>query len=65
MEIIRKLQLVLLALAALIFTIAVLTGLHILPNLMLRLTIGGLQRVADTLLFFSIALGLWRLLEKK
>jgi len=65
MELIKKLQCGSLGLAALVFAIAVLTGLHILPNLMLRLTVGGLHRVADTLLFFSLALGLWRFLEKK
>jgi hypothetical protein len=65
MNTLRKVQVVFLAAAALVFAIAVLIGLHVLPNHMINITIGGLHRIADTLLFFSIALGLVWLVFKK
>jgi hypothetical protein len=58
-------QVVFLAAAALVFIAAILAKLHVMPILWLDITIGGLHRIADTLLFFSIALGLVWLVFKK
>lgn len=65
MSALRTVQVVLLAVAALVFVIAVLMGLHIMPYLPLSITIGGLNRVAQTLILLSIALGLIWLVYKK
>ncbi len=62
---IKKLQVGFLAAAALIFAIAVLTKLFILPNHLFYMTVLGLHRVANTLLLFSIATGLTWLVCKK
>ena len=62
----RKLQVGLLVAAAVVFVFAVLTGLGWIPVRPFRLTTGGWHRVADTLLYFSIATGLvWMVLKKE
>jgi len=66
MNTIKKLQVVSLLAAAIIFIIAILTRMHVLPNRLFLLMTQGLHRVADTMLFFSIALGvLWLVYKKK
>jgi len=65
MNTIKKLQIVSLSAAAVIFMIAVFTKVHVLPNRLFLLMTQGLQRVADTMLLFSIALGVLWLVYKK
>ena len=65
MSALRTVQVISLAVAALIFVVAVLIGLHVLPYLPLNITVGGLNRVAQTFILFSIALGLIWLVYKK
>jgi|GEM_PF-3292443 len=66
METIKKLQIAFLALAALVFIIALLTKVGVLPSHFILLALGGLHRVTDTLLLFSIGLGLlWLVLKKQ
>jgi hypothetical protein len=54
-----------LALAAVVFLLAVLTGFGVLPDNLFIVKIGALQRIADTGLLFSIAVGVYLLVNKK
>jgi hypothetical protein len=65
METVKKLQIVFLAIAALVFIIALLTKVDVLPSHFIMLTLGGLHRVTNTLLLFSISLGVLFLVLKK
>jgi len=65
MKVLQILQAVLIVLAAIILIWGILTGLHILPAGSLLLTTGGLQRMASTLMIFSIGLGVYILVCKK
>jgi len=59
MKVLKVIQGLGLILAGIIFLWAVLTGFGVLPEGSLILTIGGLQRVTDTILLFSIGVGLF------
>jgi hypothetical protein len=65
MKVLQMLQVVLIILAAVVLIWGILTGLNILPAGSLLLTTGGLQRMANTLLLFSIGLGVYILVCKK
>ncbi|MFC1570124.1 hypothetical protein ACFL4L_07800 [bacterium] len=65
MKTMKMLQTVLIVLAAVILLWGILTGMGILPGGVLMLSVGGLQRMANTLLLFSIALGVSILVSKK
>ena len=61
----KVIQLILGILAAVVFLIGILTGLGAIPQGAFILTLGGLQRLTDTLLFFSIAIGVWIIAKHK
>ena len=66
MKHLRNAQILFLAAAAVVFVLAVFTKLHVLPGSLFNVTVGGLHRIADTFLFFSVALGLtWLALKKE
>jgi hypothetical protein len=64
MEILKKIASLLIVLAAVVFLLGVLTAFRVIPPGSLILTTGGFERIADTLLLFSISIGLciivWR-----
>ncbi len=65
MSALRKVQVVFLVAAALVFFVAVLMWLHVVPSHLVKITVGGLHRIADTFILSSIALGLIWLVFKK
>ena len=65
MKAMKMIQSVLLVVAAIAFLIGILTVLNVIPAGALKLTSGGFQRVADTCLFFSIALGVLVIVKGK
>lgn len=52
-------------LSAIVFLVGIFTAFHVLPGGLFILTTGGLQRMTDTLLLFSIAVGLYLIVAKK
>ncbi|MFO7888772.1 MAG: hypothetical protein R6V04_00375 [bacterium] len=58
MKTLKMLQSVLLIVGAVVFLLGVLTALSVFPKGVFLVTVGGLHRVADTCILFSIALGL-------
>lgn len=65
MKVLKILQGALVVLAAIMMLLGILTALNVFPAGMLLLTTGGLQRMADTFLLFSIGLGVYILVCKK
>ena len=65
MKILKILQIVLLIVGVVVFLLGVLTAVHVFPKGVFLLTLGGLHRVADTCILFSIALGLLVIVMRK
>jgi hypothetical protein len=65
MKALKTVQGSLIVLAAVILLLGIFTELHIFPRGSFLLTTGGLQRMTDTLLLFSIAVGLYLFVAKK
>jgi uncharacterized membrane protein len=65
MKALKIIQWASLVLAAVVFLLAVLTGFGVLPNHLFIVKTGALQRIADTGLFFSIAVGMYLIVNKK
>lgn len=59
MKALQILQIGLIVLAAVVLLCGILTAIHLLPAGSLFLTVGGLQRMANTLVLFSIGLGVY------
>jgi len=65
MKALKTIQTVLIIIAAILLIWGILTGMGAIPNGILLLTLGGLQRMVNTLLLFSIALGIYMIATKK
>ena len=65
MKTLNTIQWTLIALSAVIFLLAVLTGFGAFPARMFLVRIGVLHRIADTFLLFSIAVGVYLIVNKK
>jgi hypothetical protein len=65
MKTLKIVQLLLLVLSAIFFLLGIGTTFHVFPAGLIILTVGGMQRMADTLLLFSIAVGLYLIVTKK
>jgi len=65
MKTFKIVQGLLIVLSAVVFLLGILTVFHVFPSGLFILTTGGLQRMTDTLLLFSIAVGLYLIVAKK
>ncbi len=65
MKILKIFQIILLIVGAVVFLFGILTALNVFPQGAFLLTLGGLHRVADTCILFSIALGLLIVVMRK
>ena len=65
MKALKMIQPILLVVAAIMFLIGILTALNVIQSGALILTTGGFQRMADTCIFFSIALGVLLIVNRK
>jgi hypothetical protein len=65
MKTLQIIQVSLLVLAAFFFLMGIGTTLHVFPIGCIILTIAGMQRMANTLLLFSVAVGLYLIAVKK
>jgi len=65
MNALKIIQGLLIALAALVFLCGFFTVFQVFPRGALILTPGGLQRMTDTLLLFSIAIGAYLIVTRK
>jgi hypothetical protein len=58
-------QSILMNVAAVVLIVGILTGVHIIPQGAFILTTNGLLRMTDTLLLFSISIGLLIIVRRK
>jgi hypothetical protein len=65
MNTLRATQVCFFALAAFFMMMAIGTTFRVFPLGLIILTISGMQRMADTLLLFSIAVGVYQIVIKK
>ena len=65
MKTLEKLQIILIILAAILLLVGILSKLLIIPIGMQLVQVGGLHRLANTMLLFSIGLGVYIIVGKK